>query len=299
MSKIKLELRNSIRVLLLRHPKINPFRLFIPGIFRICTSPIRISPDFFIIGAAKCGTTSLYDYLIQHPQIIPASQKEIFFFDGYFDMGILWYKAYFSTYLEKYFKKILQKKDLITGEANPNYIFHPLVPKRIFNAFPNAKLIIILRNPVDRAYSDYNMRVRMNDENLSFEDSLKDEKRRVMGEREKIYKNENYFSYNLTTYSYLDRGIYIEQIKDWMNLFSKKQMLILRTEDLDENPNKILKQTFEFLGISNFKIKNMKRKNVGKYKEMNSNTRKWLIEYFKPHNERLYKYLGRNFDWDK
>ena len=294
-----LQPRKIIRSWLLRHPKINPFKILIPGMFRIITSPIRVNPDFFIIGVAKCGTTSLYDYLIQHPQIISAAQKEILFFDELHYMGILWYKSYFFTYIKKYFKKILKNTDLITGEANPNYIFHPLAPKRIFDKYPNNKFIIILRNPVDRAYSDYNMKIKMNMESLSFEDALKAEKRRLEGEKEKILTEEKYFSYNQTAYSYLNRGIYIDQIKIWMNLFPKEQFLILRTEDLESNPNTVLKQTFEFLNLPDFTVQNTSHKNVGKYKEMNSDTRKWLIEYFKPHNEKLYKYLERDFQWDK
>ena len=294
----KAQSKNVIRSLLLQHPKINPYKIFIPGLFRICTSPIRVNPNFFIIGAAKCGTTSLYDYIVKHPQIISAAQKEILFFDESYHMGILWYKAYFFTYLRKYFSKILQKKKLITGEANPNYIFHPLTSKRISSRFNQAKIIIILRNPVDRAYSDYNMKVRMNIEKMSFEDALKAEESRLDGELEKILSDEKYFSYNMTAYSYLNRGIYVDQIKNWMSLFPKEQFLILRTEDLESQPTKVLKETFEFLDLPNFDIQDLDRKNVGKYKKMNEDTRKWLVEYFKPHNERLYKYLGRDFHWD-
>ena len=292
-----LKIRSYAREFLLKNPPLNPYRMFSNGFVRLVTSPLRKFPDFIIIGAAKSGTTSLYDYIGQHPEIDflanykgkSSLEKEIYFFDERFQLGRFWYKSHFSFIFSK--KKI--------GEATPNYLHHPLAPDRIKKTIPNCKFIIILRNPVDRAYSDYNMKIRLNMEKLSFEDAIKLEEERLSGEREKILNNERYFSHNLTIYSYLNRGIYIDQIKTWTKLFPKKKILILQTEELELNPNKVLKQVFEFLNLHDFEVKNMTRKNTGSYKMMNPKTREWLIEYFKPHNERLYKYLGQNMCWDK
>jgi len=284
---------------LLNNPKLNPYRLSIdPGFFRVLTGMIRTLPNFLIIGAAKCGTTSLYDYLVQHPCIFSASRKEIGFFDDYFNMGLFWYRTHFPTSFKKFLKKLTGKQNFLTGEASANYLFHPHAAKRIFNTIPSVKLIVLLRNPVDRAYSFYNMQVKKGLEKLSFEEAIKSEEKRLEGEKEKILQNENYYSYNYAIYSYLARGIYVDQLKDWMKFFPNNQFLILHAKDLQMEPFKTINIVFEFLGLPHYEIKNLQKKNVGEYNQMNTDIRKWLIDYFKPHNEKLYKLLNRDFGWD-
>ena len=98
---------------------------------------------------------------------------------------------------------------------------------------------------------------------------------------------------------YPTRGIYADQLENWFKCYDRKQFLILATEDFHKNPQRTLDQVFDFLGVSPFQVGNLRDLNVGNYKEMNEDTRKFLIEYFKPHNERLSKILKRSFDWDK
>ena len=262
------------------------------------TGSIRTIPDFIIIGAQKAGTTSLYHYLTLHPEIFSAESKEIHFFNINYKLGLTWYRSKFPTNVEKFSRKTLFRKKFLTGEASPYYINHPHVPRRIYETIRDVKIIAILRNPVDRAYSHFYFNIKQKLESLSFEDALKAEESRLDGELEKMKLDPSYNSTNYRNYSYLNRGIYVDQIKNWMSLFPKEQFLILRTEDLESQPTKVLKETFEFLDLPNFDIQDLDRKNVGKYKKMNEDTRKWLVEYFKPHNERLYKYLGRDFHWD-
>ena len=159
------------------------------------TGPIRVLPDFIVIGCQKCATTSLYDYLIQHPNISSATEKEIHFFDSNYNVGITWYRSFFPTVFSKQFSK-LRKEKFVTGEASPMYIFNPIVSKRILSILPNVKLIAILRNPIDRAYSHYNMQVKNGYETLSFEEAIKNEEKRIMGEREKEEQDENYVGIN-------------------------------------------------------------------------------------------------------
>ncbi|HEY9295730.1 MAG TPA: sulfotransferase domain-containing protein, partial [Phormidium sp.] len=167
---------------------------------------VECQPDFIIIGAQKCGTTSLYEYLIQHPQILAASKKEVHFFDLNFAKGVDWYR--------QQFKPVSQKS--ITGEASPYYIFHPLVPQRIYQLFPQVKLIVLLRNPVERAISHYYHEVRLGFEDLGLEDAIAQEPARLEGETAKILADETYYSYNHQHYTYLSRGVYVEQLNNWM-----------------------------------------------------------------------------------
>jgi len=260
--------------------------------------PEKLLPDFLIIGAMKCGTHVLYyELLTKHPCIAGATKKEIHFFDVNYNKGISWYKSHFTALEEKNNFKEKNSENLIAGEASPYYIFHPHAARRISESIPKVKLIAILRNPVDRAYSHYHHAVRHKVENLTFEEAIKIEPERISNEKEKM-KDENYNSEDVRKHSYLARGIYVDQLEEWLKYFPREQILILRTEDLKAHQDKVLQQAFDFLGVSNYKIPLIQDSKGNKYPDMKPGMRKYLIEYFKPHNERLAKLWKRDFDWD-
>ena len=263
---------------------------------KVFTGHLRLLPNFVIIGAQRCGTTSLYNYLVKHPCVAPAFQKEVHFFDNQFSKGVDWYRAHFPLYKDRAEKTC--KKSFVTGETSPYYIFHPHVPKRILETLPRVKLIALLRNPVDRAYSHYHQSVRRGIETLSFNDAIEREGERLHGEIRKILEDEKYHNVNHQRYSYLSRGIYVDQLKIWMRLFPKEQILILKSEDLFNDPPRIFKRVLEFLNLPNWELKEYKKYNLGYYPKMNANTRKRLIDYFEPHNQRLYEFLAVNFGWE-
>jgi hypothetical protein len=266
-------------------------------------------PDFLIIGGERCGTSSLYYYLTDQPQIVSASTKETHFFDENFAKGLSWYRAQFPSSLWKQYTQKMLKQDLITGEGTPYYMLYPHAPRRTFEIVPQVKLIALLRNPVDRAYSKYWIELMAGLEKLSFEEAIKTEEERLAGEREKMLENENYYSHSFRHFSYLTRGIYIDQLQNWMQYFPREQMLILRSEDLYSDPAAVLKQTLEFLGVQhgdlNKAYKNYRRPSKRGYRKkvvppkLDPKIREYLVQYFKPYNARLYDYLGINFDWDK
>jgi len=260
-------------------------------ILRRVTSLFRMMPTFINIGEAKCGTTSLYNYTIKHPNILPAFKKEVHFFDLSFDKGINYYRSFFPT--------SLKNKECITGEKTPYYLIHPLVPKRIAETFPLVKLILLLRNPIDRAFSHYHQQFSRNYETMSFEDAIKNEESRLEGEEEKMIDNSHYQSYSHRHHSYLKRGRYYQNIKKWLEYFPKNQFLILTTEELKVNPNETMNRVFDFLELSSYEIKEIPKVKVGTYTEnMNKETRSKLEEYFKPHNEELYKFLNKDLGWN-
>ena len=260
--------------------------------------PFHSLPDYLIIGAAKAGTTSLYEYMIRHQSVLPAHTKQLHYFDQYFNRGINWYKSMLPSKAHK--NKIKKNtKYSITGEATPLYLYHPLAPKRVFELVPNVKLIVLLRNPVDRAYSRHQMETNHNNEDLTFEEAIEKEPERLEGEFEKMEKDGDYFSYHYNAHSYITSGIYADQLERWFKYFPREQFLILRSEDFYNDPKQSLSQVFEFLGIPNIKQETFEVYKKGKYSKMNPETRKNLVEFFKPHNERLYKLLGTNFHWDE
>lgn len=277
-----------------------PVKEAIKSTGRAVTGNLRLMPDFIVIGGQKCGTTSLYHYLMAHPYIISPTIKQIHFFDNNFDKGLTWYRTHFPSYFYKYYLQQKYQKPIITGEATPYYIFHPVAPKRISQFVPNAKFILLIRNPIDRTYSHYHHELRKGTEKLSFEEVIAREPERLAGEREKMIADESYYSANHQRYSYLTRSIYVDQINEWFKYFPREQILIIKSEDMHTNLNGTVNQILDFLNVPkhpDFQLKNDQFYNVGKYDKMDDNMRARLNDYFKPHNERLYKLLNRDFGW--
>jgi Sulfotransferase domain len=231
-------------------------------------------PDYVIIGAQKGGTSFLYYLLTRHPLVEPAARKELHFFDQpeLFDNGAEWYRRCFPR---------LNSKDgqmSITGEATPYYLFDPPVAKRMAETVPKARLIALLRNPVDRAYSHYQMQVKRGTEPRTFEEAI---------ERQHS--------------SYVSRGIYVDQLLRWFEFFNKDQMLILKSEDFFERPVEILKVVLTFLDLPDWQPEVpelQQRRHTGTYKQkMDPSTRRRLEAYFEPYNQRLYECLDVDFGW--
>ena len=270
----------------------NFFRRNIFGI----TGPLRVLPDFIIIGSMKCGTTSLYYDICEHPCASPAAYDEIGFFDSNFHLGLNWYRSMFPT--KRRIEDIRRKEGVaITGEDTPFYFWNPVAAKRIQKLLPNIKLITILRNPIDRAYSEYQDVVSSESNSPSFETFIENE----INTRRKdssLITEENFEIFNQKN-SYLLKGIYVDQLKIWAGLFPKEQIFTLSTENLNSEPITALESVFQYLNLPDYKIKNTQRQKQKKYVPMNSQTRKILIEFFKPHNERLFKFIGKKFDWDE
>lgn len=267
--------------------------------WNVSTRHLRVLPDFIIVGAQKCGTGTFYNNLVEHPSVIPAFVKEVHFFNNNFQKGAHWYKAHFPLSPYKYYITHMCKRAFLTGEATPGYIFHPHAPRRISEIIPKVKIIVLVRNPVDRAYSHYHHEVRKRRETLSFEDAIRMEEERLRGEFGKIMEDENYTSFNYFHYSYLLKGIYVDQLKRLSNFFNKEQILILKSEDFFHDHQAVFDRVLKFLNLPNWQFKDFRKCNVGHYPKINITTRRQLLDYFEPHNRRLYEYLGINFGWEK
>jgi len=262
--------------------------------------PLHVLPDYYIIGVVKGGTTSLHDYLIQHPCIQPPIGKEIDYFGQLYYREQYWYRSSFPYKIQKFFAQKIQKKDFLTGEATPRYIEHPNVPERIKRLTPNAKFIVLLRNPIDRAYSHHNMSMTRKHETLPFEEAINKEQGRIQGEYEKMKKDYRYYNWTYYLFAYKEHGKYIERLQRWMKIFPRKQFKIIKSEDLFENPSTIYAEILEFLNLPKWDLSEYPALKKRKYQKpnMNPETRKKLSEFFKPYNEKLYRFLGTDFGWD-
>ena len=266
-------------------------------IFRRLTAKSRILPDFLIIGAQRCGTTSLYNYINKHPNVLPAFRKEVHFFDNSYTKGINWYRAHFSHQWDQWYLRRKYAQSFITGEASPYYLFHPHVPERVFETLPHIKLIVILRNPIDRAYSHYHHEVNIGIENLTFEDALQREQKNIDKETQKILSDPHNKNFFYQHYTYLSKGIYINQLSKWAKLFNKKSILILDLESLESDSQKTMCLMTRFLNLPDFQFSDFPKYNPVRYEAMEPDTRTMLQDYFNPYNEQLYRLLGRDFEW--
>jgi hypothetical protein len=247
-------------------------------------------PDFLIIGAQRCGTTSLFDVLSRHPDIRGAKRKEVHYFDHFFQNGPVWYDHFFG-----------EKKEggrTLYGEATPMYLFHPHVPQRVHDHLPNVKLIVLLRDPVDRAYSHYMLERKRGDEPLpTFREAVMMEDERTLPEKLKLLREPDHVSHAFKHHTYMQRGLYGEQLLRWTGLFPLDQFLILRSEDVFMDPRRHLAKVFDFLDISHsyhdtYPILNKKRD-----KELSPDDRKELSTYFTEDGKLLRSIAGQQFSW--
>jgi len=257
---------------------------------RILSHEKRAMPDFLIIGTQKGGTTSLYRYLSRHPNIKPNYVvKELSFFDQYYQRGIPWYKSHFPK----------RKENYLYFEATTHYIFHPHAPKRIKEHLPNIKIIALLRDPIFRAFSSYQHQVRAGREFLSFDEAIRLEEDRIKDEELKIVKNEDYYSYNFQHFSYLERGMYAKQIKNWIHYFPMNQFIFLKSEDFYSNTQNSLEKVCNFLDIESIEFDVKRKYNSVSYDEkMSPKTIQYLKDHFYKPNLELMEILGKDFSWD-
>lgn len=269
---------------------------FVKDLFVQSLAHLRQLPDFLIIGAQRCGTTSLYKYLVEHPCIVPATKKEVHYFDLNYEKGHLWYRMHFPMHFGKLIGRATDQFCL-AGEASPYYIFHPLVPGRIAELMPQVKLVALLRNPVERAYSHYHHVLKAGLEQMSFEEAIACEQQCLYGEGAETNEGGIWASHRHQHFSYLSRGIYVDQLERWFLLFPRKNIMILKSEHFYENPRFQVSRVFRFLSLSNWYIKEPIKYNRLEYPRMAPHTRDSLTEFFRPHNERLYEFLGIDFGW--
>jgi len=266
--------------------------------FYYLTSSVRVLPNFFVIGPGRTGTTSLYHYLDQHPCITKSAYDELGYFDDNFHLGFNWYRSLFPTKFTQ--QKVESKyKKFLTYDVTPGYIRRPWAARRISSYFPNTKLISVLRNPVDKTYSHYIMAVNEGNEKRSFEEVIKHDLKHLENFSDSYSKKSDDYFKNVVENSFVARGFYLEQLDLWFKLFPKKQILVIKSEDLANRTTEVVKDIFNFLVLPEYKIKNVSKHRVANYSKMNSSTRKVLVEFFKPYNKKLYKFLDRDFGWDK
>ncbi|USR93196.1 sulfotransferase [Phormidium yuhuli AB48] len=249
-----------------------------------------LSPQFIIIGAAKSGTSALYSYLASHPKVLPAVVKEINFWSSRFHYGLPWYQAHFPAISEA----IALEQGFMTGEASPSYFAHPEAPKRLKQAYPNIRLIVSLRNPVDRTISHYYDRVRRRQETRPLDQAIHEslDSNYTTSEEEKLAQN------------YLQESCYGANLKGWYSQFASEQIYVVKSEDLLANPGATSQGVFEYLGLPNHQLHQYRNYNVGHYPNSSAiapdaerQLRVRLQEYFREDLDQLQDIIGQVLTW--
>ena len=269
----------------------------------LATSPFRGKPDFLIIGTKRGGTTSLWFALAGHPDVaplFPAAQelKSPHYFDIHYNRGPYWYRSFFATEVQLRRHAKRTGRPCITGEASPYYMFHPLAAERIKRDLPDIKLLVSLRDPVERLWSHYNERLAGHTETLTIADALGAEPGRLAGETERIITEQpHYYSPHHDLSSYLARGRYLEHLTPYLDRFGPDQLLILRAEDYYTDSRGELAKVADFLGISEFPEQEAEHYNKLPRSRMPDEIRAELVAYYRPHVKELETALGRDFHW--
>lgn len=245
-------------------------------------------PDFMIIGAMKAGTTSLYKYINQHPKVLPCAQKEVHFFVHHFEKGLDWYLAHFPA--------VLPGENYLTGEASPGYLCNT-IQEKVKDTFPQAKLIAVLRNPVERAISHYYHNVKHGIEMRSFEAAMRDEMDAIatLPEIDLVKETKNWSGQQ----GYLFIGLYVYFLQKWMEKFPREQFLIVQSENLYQKSQATMKKVFSFLELPAFEREDYINHLPGSYQKLNYSDSKYklIADFFDVHNQRLTYFVQQPFSW--
>jgi hypothetical protein len=269
---------------------------------RVPTSWLRSLPDFLVIGGMRCGTSSLYKYLGYHPDVAASLRKEIHYFTIDHPLGERWYRLHFPMRLRKSLYRAFAKRSLLTFEATPDYIFHPYSAAWAHDLVPEAKVIALLRNPVSRAISHYIHNVHRGVEGLSFQEALLAEPERLSEDLERLRENPEDPCTNFREYSYVARGIYVDQLQMWERFYTRDRLLVVTSEDLYERPAQAYREILDFLELRRWepdrflnydRLWGRERPKVA----ISDESRSWLEERFGLPNKRLYEWLGRDLGW--
>ena len=258
------------------------------------TSELRMLPNALIIGAQRCGTGSLYKYLGAHPCVVPSLRKETEFLSRRFSMGLGWYRAHFPTQ-----SRPLPPFRPFTFEATPDYLFHPRAAERAAALVPDVKIVVLLRDPVERAYSQYRHMVRLGFETLPFDAALEAEASRIRPDIEAMAQDPLHYCRAFLHFSYASRGLYAEQLERWLDRFPRDRFLFLRSEGMYAEPATTYKHVLAFLGLPGWAPRSFRNHTgapaSGRRADISDSARARLRSFFERDQERLASLIGPEY----
>lgn len=256
------------------------------------TVDARMTPTFLIAGAQRCGTTSLFQMLARHPDVRPpAMTKGVHYFDtaSRYARGPRFYRAHFPL--------SLGGRHAITGEASPYYIFHPLAAQRIAQELPGVRVVVLLRDPVERAFSAHKQETWRGFETLPFEAALEVEQERLAGEEERILADESYQSFAHQHHAYVGRGIYAPQLRQMAQAVGRDNLLTLDADRLFSDPARHWEMLLDHLGLRIVPLTDVVQANARPSSPMSRTVRALLEKDFDTSDHELVEFLGHTPSW--
>jgi hypothetical protein len=262
------------------------------------TSPARMLPGFLIVGAQRCGTTSLYRTLSQHPAVVKAVlHKGVHYFDMNYGHPLSWYRAHFPLTAAAARAARGAGTPPVTFESSPYYMFHPLAAERIAADLPGVRLIVLVRDPVERAYSAYAHERARGFETEPFERALALEAERLDGEAERMTAEPGYLSHSHQHHAYTARGRYVEQLERLEKLVGRDRLHVVDSGDFFTQPEAAYDGVLDFLELRRGAYPAFERHNARPRSALAEPVRAGLDEHFAPYDERLASWLGWVPSW--
>ena len=247
----------------------------------------RSTATLIIIGAQRAGSTSLYRYLVRQEAVLRGLTKEVRYFDVHYDRGVDWYRGHFPTV--RYLDAIERRTGVRPAvcEASPDYLYHHDVPARLAELIPDARLVALLRDPVERAYSHFQHEKALGFETLTFEEAIDAEPDRLRGHDPFAQQH----------HSYCARGRYLEQLDRWLDVVDRSQLLVVRAEDFFMEPEHIVNEVLDHAGLPTGARGPFPRQNSLRYDGIDPVVRESVERSFAPHNDALAGRFGARFRW--
>jgi hypothetical protein len=262
------------------------------------TSRARVLPNLLIVGSQRCGTTTLYRTLTQHPAVAKAVlHKGVHYFDVGYDHDLSWYRAHFPLRATLAARERRVGVPPVVLESSPYYMFHPLAPERIARDLPETRVIALVRDPVERAYSAHSHELARGFETEPFERALELEESRLAGEVDRMRANPGYESHAHRHNAYLLRGQYVEQLEELERTLGRERLLVLDSQEFWDVPERAYASVLDFLGLPALGQPVFEQHNARRRAPMSDALRQRLDEHFAPFDERLAKWWGQTPSW--
>ena len=274
----------------------------------LATAAWRPLPDFLVIGAKRGASTSLYHHLLRHEQVVPlfprpehlpkaTHTKGVHYFDSNYERGERWYRSHLPSQRSRQAVARAIGLTVVTGEASPYYLFHPLAPPRAAALLPNVRLIAQLRDPVERTFSHWKERRRAGMEPLSFVDALAAEDERIGQEAERLLDDPCAGHYAHEQQSYARQSEYVTSVRRWLEHYPSSQLLVVTTEAYVHDSQAVLDDVCDHLGLRQRELPGAERLNATRADDLAPQVRTRLEARFAPYNDQLERLLGRPLPW--
>jgi Sulfotransferase domain len=258
------------------------------------TARWRTEPDFLVIGAQRSGTTTLFRVLSQHPQVLrPTLSKGVGYFDTNYHQGRRWYTAHFPLRLTAR----LRGQGTQVFESSGYYAFHPLAAQRIAADLPRVKIVMMVRDPVERAYSAHSHELARGFETEDFETAIALEPQRTAGEANRLTVDGRYASHAHRHHAYLARGRYAEQLDRFAEQLGRDRVYVMDAHRFFASPVEELASLFEWLGLPPWAPTYVSRENARSRAPMPDHLRSRLHQHFEPYDAALADWLRQPASW--